>query len=246
MTRVKICGIRTLRDALIATESGADFIGLVFVPNRRRRVEAHTAEAIVEGVRKSGGTAPKMVGLFADQPQADVNRTIKACGLDLAQLCGSESLDYCNRVQAQVIKVLHVSAGPDRPAGDEPLDGPAEIPGGSTSGPNKNHAGEQIITGLSDQIQRYRDAGHMVTLDSAVEGLQGGTGRRFDWQIAARLATDGHAFLLAGGLTPADVARAVAEVQPWGVDVSSGVETDGVKDAQKIRAFIRNAHGKPA
>ena len=129
MTRVKICGIRTLRDALIATESGADFIGLVFVPNRRRRVEAHTAEAIVEGVRKSGGTAPKMVGLFADQPQADVNRTIKACGLDLAQLCGSESLDYCNRVQAQVIKVLHVSAVPDGPVSPEPLDGPGRFPG---------------------------------------------------------------------------------------------------------------------
>jgi phosphoribosylanthranilate isomerase len=80
-----------------------------------------------------------------------------------------------------------------------------------------------------------------VTLDRRVEGLQGGTGQSFDWSIAAGLSQRGHTFLLAGGLTPDNVAQAIATVQPWGVDVSSGVETGGVKDHQKIRAFIRNA-----
>ena len=71
--------------------------------------------------------------------------------------------------------------------------------------------------------------------------LLGGTGQVFDWQIAAEVARLGHSFLLAGGLTPDNVVRAITLVHPWGVDVSSGVETAGSKDPDKIREFIRNA-----
>ena len=81
----------------------------------------------------------------------------------------------------------------------------------------------------------------MITLDRLVEGLQGGTGESFDWTIAAELSQQGHSFLMAGGLSPDNVTYAVAMAHPWGVDVSSGVETDGVKDHQKIRDFIQNA-----
>ena len=75
-------------------------------------------------------------------------------------------------------------------------------------------------------------------LDAKVDARYGGTGRRFD-HAAARDAARRHDFLLAGGLTPENVAEAVAEVRPWGVDVSSGVETGGAKDPAKIRAFIQ-------
>jgi phosphoribosylanthranilate isomerase len=71
--------------------------------------------------------------------------------------------------------------------------------------------------------------------------LHGGTGQSFDWRIAGQLAVNGRRFLLAGGLTPANVAEAVAAVHPWGVDVSSGVESDGAKDHAKIRQFVANA-----
>ena len=97
------------------------------------------------------------------------------------------------------------------------------------------------IEALAERIRTYRTAGNLVTLDRLVEGLQGGTGERFDWSIATELATQGYSFLLAGGLDPENVAQAVASVRPWGVDVSSGVETGGVKDHAKIRAFIHNA-----
>ncbi len=219
MTRVKICGIRELADALAAAEAGADYVGLVFVPGRRRCLEPGAALGIVKELRSSGSPVPKVVGLFADQPLDEVNRTIRTCGLDLAQLCGGETLEYCESVRCRVIKVVHVDAA---------------VPG------------EAAVTALGDRVRSYRDAGHLVTLDRLVAGLQGGTGASFDWEVAASLSQRGLSFLLAGGLSPANVAQAVATVGPWGVDVSSGVETNGAKDHAKIRAFIKNTHPQTA
>jgi phosphoribosylanthranilate isomerase len=215
MTRVKICGVRTLDDALTAAQAGADYIGIVFVPNRRRRLEVSAARAITDGVRTAHANSSRLVGLFADQPLAEVNGVIRDAALDAVQLCGSESLDYCDQVDAQVIKVVHVTA---------------------TS---------EDIASLAERMTDYQMAGHLVTLDRMVDGLQGGTGQAFDWDIAALLAQRGHSFLLAGGLTPDNVADAVAQVRPWGVDVSSGVETDGVQDQDKIRAFVGRAREAP-
>ena len=99
---------------------------------------------------------------------------------------------------------------------------------------------------LARRVNAYREAGHLVTLDRLVEGLQGGTGESFDWSIAARLSRQGSSFLLAGGLAPDNVGQAVATVRPWGVDVSSGVETNGDNDHEKIREFIRNAKKQSA
>ena len=213
MTKIKICGIQKLTDALVAAEEGADFVGLVFVPGRRRRLEIQPARDIVSGLRAMGGETPQVVGLFADQPLDELDCVIQTCALDLVQLCGAETLEYCRQVQGRVIKVLHVS--------------------GSASG-------DAAIALLKDRMAAYQAARCLVTLDRLVEGVPGGTGQRFDWAVAAGLASQGHSFLLAGGLSPDNVAEAVATVHPWGVDVSSGVETNGKKDPDKIRAFIRN------
>lgn len=216
MIYTKICGIRRTEDAITAAEAGADFIGLVFVPERRRRLELAAAAEIVCELRTLIPEPPRVVGLFADQPLEDVIETIKSCGLDLAQLCGQESPDYCRAIAeqtgAEVIKVLHVSASETGAGG-----------------------------GVAARIAPYQEAGCYVTLDRLVEGLQGGTGRSFDWEVAAQLSRGGYEFLLAGGLTPENVAQAVQQVNPWGVDVSSGVETGGHQDEEKIRAFIHNA-----
>jgi phosphoribosylanthranilate isomerase len=212
MTRVKICGVQELDHALVAAQTGADYIGLVFVPGRRRRVDVDKAKAIVSGLKGHSDNVPKVVGLFADQSLEEVNRVINACQLDLVQLCGQEALEYCGQVEAEVIKVLHI---PDPEDAD--------------------------VSTLADSLQSFRQAGHLVTLDRLVEGLQGGTGQSFDWGIAAQLSQNGHEFLLAGGLTPDNVTQAISAVTPWGVDVSSGVETGGVKDSDKIKAFVRNA-----
>jgi phosphoribosylanthranilate isomerase len=228
--RVKICGIRNLEDALTAAEAGANLIGLVFVPGRPRRLEIDAAREITAGIKNIGAGAPRAVGLFAGQPLDEVNRTIQECGLDLAQLCGLEPLDYCGNIRADVIKVVHV-------AGD--IDINPEI----TRAARGDASAQQGLRELEGLVGSYTRRGHIVTLDRLVDGIPGGTGQSFNWDVAAHLSRGGHSFILAGGLTPDTVAQAITDVQPWGVDVSSGVETGGVKDPEKIRAFVRNAKG---
>ena len=220
MTHTKICGIQCTEDALVASEAGADFIGLVFVPERRRRLEALAAAEIVNELRTLVPHPPRAVGLFADQPLENVVGVISGCNLDMVQLCGQESADYCRQVTsrtgAEVIKVMHIPA-------------------------SETVETVRASNGIHSRIGPYLKGGCRVTLDRLVEGLQGGTGQSFDWQVAAELSSQGYQFLLAGGLTPDNVAEAVQQVHPWGVDVSTGVETDGRKDEDKIRTFIRNA-----
>jgi phosphoribosylanthranilate isomerase len=87
-------------------------------------------------------------------------------------------------------------------------------------------------------------SGAIALLDPYVEGAYGGTGRTLDWHVAAQVARRAP-LVLAGGLTPSNVTEAVSTVRPWAVDVSSGVETDGGKDVDKIRAFIAAAKEAP-
>ena len=214
MIRVKICGLGTPSDACVAAEAGADFIGMVFVPERHRRITPDEAKDIVDAVRGLDGPSPRMVGLFADQPLEEVNEVVAHCGVDAVQLCGRESVEYAAAVDCQVIKVVHVPAS---------YRAPDDVP--------------QLAGG----VREYANAGCLVTLDRLVEGIQGGTGQSFNLDVAASLSRRGVSFLLAGGLTPANVGRAISMVRPWGVDVSSGVETLGKKDRRKIQRFVSNA-----
>ena len=211
--KVKICGIRALEDALAAAEAGADFIGMVFVPERHRRITPKEAKVIVDGVRNSGGSVPRIVGLFADQSVEEVARVVEFCELDLVQLCGKETVEYAGQIACEVIKVVHVAESAT--AADD--------------------------AGAGALVKDFSGVGHLVTLDRYVEGIQGGTGKGFDWAVAASLSQAGHPFILDGGLTPENVSEAISTVRPWGVDVSSGVETDGKKDHAKILEFMLKA-----
>ena len=144
MTTVKICGVRRPDDALVAAGAGADYVGMVFVPGRRRRVEPADARVITDGLRAQGAGRPASVGLFGDQPLRDVLDTIAIAGLDFVQLCGEESLEYCRSVQehAGVVKALHVSDDAD-------ADRVAEV---------------------GRLIDAYAASGCTVTLDSQVAG----------------------------------------------------------------------------
>lgn len=211
MTHVKICGFQTAEPAIAAIEAGADSIGLVFVENARRRLTLEQGHELLALFREEvGPAAVEIVGLFADQPLEEVQEHVGLLGLDAVQLCGAEDVRYADQLGVPVQKVIGV---------DPQIPISAQMP--------------RIMV----LQQRHVMAGHRIVIDTKVADEYGGTGVTFDWDIAADLAR-GLDFSLAGGLTPGNVANAVATVKPWGVDTSSGVETDGVKDIEKVKAFV--------
>lgn len=208
MTQVKICGIRGKAHALAAAEAGADFIGLVFAPSQRR-VTLTQALEIVSAVKK-GANMVQVVGVFVNAPASEVNEVADSCCLDWIQLSGNESWEYCRQIKKPIIKAVRVSKGQH---------------------PQKISIALDIGTKVLNN-QRY-----IYLLDSQVKGKYGGTGVTFDWS-QARPVAERFPVIIAGGLTPENVARVIEMVAPWGVDASSGVEVGGVKDIIKIRAFI--------
>ena len=211
MTHVKICGFQTIEGAMAAAEAGVDAVGLVFVPSARRRLEMAQANSLLTELRgRYGGACPEIVGLFADQPVAEVAEHIEKLGLDAVQLCGAEDVRYADSLGVPVYKVIGV---------DPVVPISAQMP--------------RIMV----LQHRHQLAGHKIVIDAKVASEYGGTGQVFDWEIAAELSR-GLDFSLAGGLTPDNVGDAIAQVKPWGVDASSGVESEGEKDLQKIVAFV--------
>ena len=219
MTRFKICGLREVEHATTAADAGADFLGFVFVPGVRRQLSQQRARDIIEEYRRlKGKSGPRLVGLFANQPLDEVNHIVSRCGLDLAQLCGDESPEYWRQVDAPVIRQIKVR--------DDGL---------------TNETVADVIRRVDEVVSH--DC--IALLDKRETGQLGGTGRSFDWSIA-REAGKHYDFVLAGGLSPDNVGRAIASASPWGVDVSSGVETNGIKDMKKIAAFAEEVRRSDA
>ena len=209
MTKIKICGLSEIQHVLAAAEAGADFLGLVFAPSRRQ-VSAKKALQLVEAVRHLK-TRPSVVGVFVNSAADEVNRIADYCHLDQVQLSGDENWDYCQKIERPIIKAVHVL---------------------NTSTP------DEIVSEIARRYQLLSQQDFIFLLDSKVGDTYGGTGRAFDWQVANKVSAR-FPVLIAGGLTPTNVSRLVKETQPWGVDVSSGIETNGKKDTAKIVAFIK-------
>jgi phosphoribosylanthranilate isomerase len=150
------------------------------------------------------------VGVFVNMPTVTVNNVAFSCELDWVQLSGDESWEYCQKIEKPVIKAIHVS-----PEWDE----------------------KELLARL-EEGERISFKPHIYLLDTLVEDKYGGTGKVFAWEIARR-AVAKYPVIIAGGLNPGNVGKVVTHLRPWGVDVSSGVESGGVKDANKIKAFIQ-------
>ncbi len=208
MTRIKICGLLEASHAIAAAKAGADFIGFVFAPSRRR-IEPTVAAEIIRAI-STLKTRPLSIGVFANMPSREVNMTANACGLDRVQLSGGEDLEYCREIERPITKVFHVR---------------------ETTGV------DQVTRGIEDAMQALRGQDIIFMLDTGAENASGGTGKTFDWAIA-RAVSNRYPIIAAGGLTPENVGVLINKSRPWGVDVSSGVESAGVKDASKIRLFI--------
>jgi phosphoribosylanthranilate isomerase len=217
-TRVKIDGLRDTESALVAARAGADFLGFVFVEGVRRQLQPIEGQAIVRAFRIRGYPRSKK-------------------GPGLAGLFSNQPADFVNRVTRDV-DLDHVQL-----CGEEdetylrsmwkPVIRQVHVRPADTA------------DSLKRQVMPHLDAGRMVVLDRYDAKTPGGSGKTFDW-LAAEGLVDHEGVLLAGGLTPENVGGAVERLRPWGVDVSSGVETNGVKDHAKIEAFIAAAKGARA
>ena len=207
---VKVCGIREPEHAAAAAEAGADVLGFIFAP-ARRQVTAELARACIQAARQA---KPDVLacGVFVNAPVAEIEATVRAAGLDLVQLSGTESPHFVASLPVPATKVFHPQPG--RPV-------------------------EEIVS----EMGAYQRAGVppvAFLLDAYSSKGAGGTGEKVDWFIAAEVSSR-LPVMLAGGLAPENVAEAIAQVRPQGVDVSSGVETDGRKSSERIRAFVTAA-----
>lgn len=209
---VKICGNRSAPELIAAAQAGADLVGIIFA-NARRRVPVEQARQMVEELREKVPDPPQIVGVFVDQPEEEVNRTADFVGLDLVQLHGREGPDYWARIERPLIIARRIGAG------------------------LSPETAEQI---LAPAIAYAEAHDSLCLVEPHVDGAPGGAGVRLATELAQGLAKR-YAFLLAGGLTPATVAGVIRAVRPWGVDVSSGVETDGVRDLAKVGRFVHEA-----
>lgn len=215
-TKVKICGLTNLADAQVALTAGADLLGFIFYAKSPRYVAPATVATIVSELRAAAGPNPSFacVGVFVNHSQAEVEEIVTTVGLDFIQLHGNEEIEQLLALQGRAFKALRP---PDRQSAH--TQAAHFAPHGPPTGPR-------------------------WFLDAYDPHAYGGTGKRADWGVAAELARQYPGLLLAGGLNAENVAEAVAVVQPWGVDVSSGVEASpGLKDHEKVRAFVRAVKG---
>lgn len=208
--RIKICGLTQVDDALVAVKAGADALGFVFYPPSPRAVTPEQAAEIIQQLPPF----VMMVGLFVNPEPEWVEGVLKQVPLDLLQFHGDEPEAFCQSFGRPYIKALRMKPefDPEQAAANWP----------SARG---------------------------FLLDAYTPGVPGGTGEVFDWQrFPSNKLTSGelpskkpcHHWILAGGLTPSNVAQAIHITQPYAVDVSGGVESSrGIKCPIKIHAFVK-------
>jgi len=209
MVRVKICGIRDLPTALLAVEAGAHALGFVFARSSRQVTPTQAREII----RQLPPYVAK-VGVFVDEGRERLEEIAAYCGLDVVQLHGSETPEYCRGLSKPVVKAIRV----------------------------KDLESLEVLQAYTNlPMDRFQIAGFL--LDTYRPGQAGGTGETFNWDLVEPAKSYGKPVILAGGLNPENVKAAISATRPYGVDVSSGVETNGAKDPVKIQEFIRRVRG---
>ena len=203
MAKIKICGITNVDDATWVASLGAEYLGLNFAKESKRKISLEKAQEIV----KILPPYIEKVGLFVNEEPQAVEKVLDNCQLDLMQFHGEESPEYCQQFKgrAKIIKAFRI----------------------------------QDAASLN-QISQYQVDYYL--LDAFVPGELGGTGASFNWDLAVQAKQFGRPIFLAGGLNPENVIGAIKKVEPFAVDVSSGVETSPrKKSVELMQTFIQNA-----
>lgn len=195
MTKIKICGLQSKEDICYVNELKPDYIGFVFLQNKRRYVSPEKAATLRDLLSPS----IQGVGVFVNEPVENVISLLQSQTIQIAQLHGQEDAAYAQQLKkicnCPVIKAFIIKNKEDI---EKAMDYPADY----------------------------------LLLDNGL-----GTGETFDWSLIRKMDRP---FFLAGGLNAENVQKAISMTHPYGVDTSSGVETNQRKDYEKIKAFIRS------
>ena len=194
--KVKICGITDIQTANAAIKYGAEAIGFVFA-HSKRKISPQKAKGIISKLP----TEILKVGVFVNEDKEKIDKIVEATGLNVIQLHGDETPQFCESFTLPVIKALSIQTEAD-------------------------------VEKISDYRCEY------VLLDSPKGKYRGGNGNVFDWAILSSNKLSEQKIILAGGLTSENVMQGIKLANPYMVDVSSGVESEGKKDLWKIKIFI--------
>lgn len=217
---IKICGLRDTATVQAMDGLAISEVGLVFAPSKRQVTIAEGKELVtaIHELRNENGDSPRAAGVFVNYPIAEMLALLKQVELDIVQLHGSESLSYYEQLhssypQLAIWKVLAIK--------------------------------EESLLSLMDMELQYKELLQYRPFTEAllIDAPGGGTGKTFNWeaievykQLADKL---GILLYVAGGLNENNVSALLEQYMPDGIDVSSGVETDGIKDIKKITSFVR-------
>ncbi len=199
LTKIKICGIKTAEEVALINRYPITYMGLIFAPSKRQ-VTPETAR-MLRGLLKPEISA---VGVFVNEAAETVNELVLSCNLQVVQLHGDESVDYCRQMKAKVWKSISVKD-------------------------------EESLKAV-ETYAPYVDA---ILLDTYSDGQTGGTGKSFNWDLVKSLS-EKYPIILAGGLAPDNVVTAINTVHPQVVDLNSGLETNLIKDPQKVALLFEN------
>jgi phosphoribosylanthranilate isomerase len=226
MVRVKICGIRSLEEAHWAIDAGADAIGFIFVPQSKRYIRPEQAREI------SINLPPFItrVGVFVNEDPSIIAEIVQKCHLTAIQFHGTEVLKDYQKIHVPCIKAINI-----------PVDHYINSEGAHTP------PSDQLFFKFQHHLLNYTGMVQGILVDASYKGQLGGTGSPLPWndpslqRLFDRIRSFDIPLILAGGLTPENVQRAIRAVKPYAVDVSSGVERLGTKNPDLIKSFIQKA-----
>ena len=251
MSRIKICGLKRIEDVYAVNEFKPDYVGFVFAATKR--FVSDESAAIMKAALNSDIPA---VGVFVNEPIAHIVKLVREKSIDIIQLHGQEDLDYVNRLREELkkevgsqdkgetsriplIKVVRIDVTMDEKHATEKL-ADEKLADEKTVNENVYAAWKEKQTEINRKLilEAKKCEPEYLLFDSKVKGIPGGSGQTFNVETLPDDEEIGLPYFLAGGIDLSNVADLIALKSPFGIDVSSAVETDGLKDAEKIKAMI--------